>query len=113
MRALTYEQAVEQGLEPRSYAYEPVIGEFEAVLDFKVWGKSVNLQCFFTVPATGERFRVSAFRDEAKRYTPRDGVIDFSEPGIEGSLYRLQVGHNAKGNPAWLAAELVRKSEAA
>ena len=38
MRALTYDQAVEVGLEPRDYAYESVSGEFEAVLDFKVWG---------------------------------------------------------------------------
>lgn len=109
MRALTYDQAVEMGLEPRDYAYDPVIGEFEAVLDFKVWGKSVNLQCFFTVPETGERFRVSAFREDGKHYTPKDGEIDFSEEELEGGLYLLTIGKNKKGRAAWLAAELLRK----
>lgn len=108
MRALTYDQAVELGLEPRDYAYEPVVGEFEATLDFKVWGKSVNLQCFFTVPATGERFRVSAFREDGKHYTPKDGRTDFSEEGLEGGLYRLTIGQNKKGKAAWLGAELIR-----
>lgn len=111
MRALTYDQAVELGLEPRDYAYEPVIGEFEAVLDFKVWGKSVNLQCFFTVPTTGERFRVSAFRDDGKHYTPKDGRLDFSDEGLVGGLYRLKIEKNKRGKAAWLEAELVREAE--
>jgi hypothetical protein len=111
MRALTYDQAVELGLEPREYAYEPVIGEFEATLDFKVWGKSVNLQCFFSVLPTGERFRVSAFRDEAKRYTPKDGRIDFSADGLVEGLFRLKVGQNKKGRAIWLEAELVKAPE--
>ena len=70
--------------------------------------KSVNLQCFFTVPVTGERFRVSAFREDGKHYTPKDENIDFSEEGLEGGLYRLTIGKNKKGRAAWLAAELVR-----
>lgn len=107
MRAMTYEQAVELGLEPRDYAYEPVCGEFEAVLDFKVWGKSVNLQCFFTATATGERFRISAFRKDGKRYTPRDMQIDFADDGFVGGLYRLKVEKNKKGNAAWLSAKLL------
>jgi len=111
MRALTYEQAVEDGLEPREYSYEPILGEYLARLDFKVWGKKLNLQCFFTIPGTGERFRISAFRTDTPRYTPRDGEIDFSEEGNEGNLYRLHVAETPKGKPKWLSAELVKARE--
>ena len=107
MRAMTYDQAVEAGLEPQEYDYEAPEGEYEAVLDFKVWGKSVNLQCFFTALDTDDMFRISAFRGNTTRYTPKDGGIDFSEPGNEGNTYRLRVGRNSKGNVAWLAATLV------
>ena len=62
-RAYSFTGAIEYGLEPKAYRSrlheEPMSSE--ALLDFKVWGKSPNLTCFFQNIRTGEKFRLSTF----------------------------------------------------
>ncbi len=49
--------------------------------------------------------RVDNKRD--RRYTPRDGNIDFSEPGIENGLYLVETVKGKKGLCAWQSAKLL------
>lgn len=106
MRAYGFQSAKE------AFAHcQPVpVGKWSGRLVFKSWGKSVNLHCFFEHADTLELHAISAFRVRGggRRYTPKDGAIDFSEPGIEGGLYTLDVALNGKGNPAWLSAEVAQ-----
>ena len=81
-------------------------GQWVGQLVAKAWGQSVNLVCFFKHMETGEIHRCVAFRNSEKQYTPKDGVVDFSEEGIEGRVYLLKTGLNSKGNPAWHSASL-------
>ena len=85
-RAFSFRGAIDDGLEPREYRSmlheEPM--EVEALLDFKIWGKSPCLTCYFRNIRTGEKFCLTAFdNNRSTRYTPRDNEIDFSEQGIE------------------------------
>jgi len=109
-RGFSYTSAVNSGFEPREYKSmlheNPMTAE--ALLDFKIWGKSPNLTCFFRNIRTGEKFRLSAFdNNHDQRYTPRDKDIDFSEPGIENGLYRVVTVKTKKGLCAWQSAELL------
>ena len=109
-RAFSYSRVVEAGLESREY--RSLIDEApmsaEVLLDFKVWGKAACLTCYFRNIRNGEKFRLTAF-DNARdrRYTPRDGEIDFSEPGIENGLYRVTTVKGRNGKTAWQTAQLL------
>lgn len=110
----SFTSAIASGFEPREYVAmwdkEPM--EAEAVLDFKIWGKHVNLTCYFRDIRTGKKFWLSAFNNARDgRYTPRDGVIDFSEVGIENGLYLIETVKPRKGTSAWVSAKLLLSSE--
>ena len=98
------------GLEPKAYRSrlheEPMSSE--ALLDFKIWGKSPCLTCYFRDIRTGDKFCLSAFDNKHdRRYTPRDKDIDFSEPGIENGLYLVTTMETKKGGSAWATARLL------
>ncbi|MHB2250566.1 hypothetical protein ACX64O_27385 [Pseudomonas fitomaticsae] len=112
-RALSYNAAVEAGLKLSSYEYENVPeGVWAARLDFKVWSNQTaagNLRCYFTSLADNCRYLLSAFRSKqsgSRRYSPKDDGIDFSQPGLDGQTFLLEVGRNAKGNVSWIGAKL-------
>ena len=111
MRAYSYRDAVELGLEPQEYTFINEAMTAEAVLHFKVWGKKWNLQCYFQNIRTGEQFILSAFCGSTKQYTSRDKGIDFSEPDIENSLYQVTTAPNSKGKIAWESATLLIPAE--
>ena len=109
-RAFSFRGAIDDGLEPREYRSmlheEPM--EAEAVLDFKIWGKSPCLTCYFRNIRTGEKFCLTAFDNKrSTRYTPRDNEIDFSEQGIEHGLYHVRTVKTKKGTSAWATAKLL------
>ena len=109
-RAFSFRGAIDDGLEPREYRSmlreEPM--EVEALLDFKIWGKSPCLTCYFRNIRTGEKFCLTAFDNKrSTRYTPRDNEIDFSEPGIEHGLYLVRTVKTKKGTSAWATAKLL------
>jgi hypothetical protein len=81
-------------------------GAWRGRLIFKAWGKKTNLHCFFENLESGKTHSLCAFRsrDGSRRYSAKDGGVDFSEPGIEGRIYELQTGLNRKNNPAWTSA---------
>ncbi len=109
-RGYSFRGAIEYGLEPREYKSmlheEPM--QAEAVLDFKIWGKSPCLTCYFRNIRTGEKFCLTAFDNKrASRYTPRDNDLDFSEVGIEHGLYVVTTVAKKKGGSAWGTASLI------
>ena len=107
MRAYSYKDAVELGLELEKYLFAKEEMTVEAILHFKVWGKKRNVQCFFQDIRTGALFILSAFSGSNQQYTPRDKGIDFSEPDIENSLYRISTASNSKGRIVWESAILL------
>jgi hypothetical protein len=109
-RALAYDAAVDAGLEPRSYAWQGIpLGTWAGRLDFKTWSNTTaqgHLVCYFAAASDGRRYRLSAFRSGTSyRYTPHDGGIDFSEPGLDGCRFLLTVGGTGQKGVVWLAAE--------
>ncbi len=112
-RAYSYAQAISAGLEPSSYDWKDVPeGEWEAKLDFKVWGKSSNLGCYFTRLDNDGKYLLNAFprkqdKSHSNAYVAKDEQFDLAQRGLEGRKFRLKVGRNAKGNTAWLEARLL------
>lgn len=56
IRGLSFTSAIRSGLRP--YEYKSVIEAscLEAILDFKIWGKTSCLGCYFRDISTGEKF---------------------------------------------------------
>lgn len=111
-RAWSYAAAVDAGLDLQSYVWSDIPeGTWAARLDFKVWSNKTaagHLVCYFTALADGRRYRLSAFRSNQpsdRRYTPKDGSVDFSRPGLDGQTFQVTIGRSSKGSVAWLAAE--------
>lgn len=125
MKALSFAQALNLGLHPREYGASVPEGEFIARLDFRMWGKSVNLCCFFTNMEIGEKFSLSAYRSQSGKehivqrpdgkthhaYTPEDGVFDFAEGDLRGQRFRLVMRQGARGKILWSRAELLPVDE--
>ncbi len=72
---LSWNVALEKGYEQRlnPYATDHVpLGEYEAILDFKIWAKKViAICCYFTQKVTGIRFQLTVYRrqkDELYRF---------------------------------------------
>lgn len=124
MGVLSFADVVKSGLEPRKYDAAVPVGELIARLDFRMWGKSVNLRCFFTNLESGEKFSLSAFRThrgehhytlrasgkEISAYTPEDGVIDFAYGEYDGKLFRLVTRQGKRGGVLWASAEMLPES---
>lgn len=105
-RAMTMKQARESGLLSES-DFTPPMGQWTGKLLGKCWGQSVILICFFEDVTSGNKYKLSAFRNDGEHYCPRDNLIDFSEPEIEGQEYFIETGLSSTGKPAWLAASLI------
>ena len=97
---LSWNQAIEQGFEPRDYSYKKEdipIGTHKATLDFKVWAKStVGISCYFTINDTNRKIILTVYRDRTTReYTIKD--TDFRDLNISQE-YAITVKVNSKGN---------------
>jgi hypothetical protein len=101
--------ALDAGLEPRDYQAKPPVGKIIAHLDFKMWGKTPVLRCFFTDQKDGAKFSLTAFRsrDGKNNYMPQDGGIDLSAPGTDRQCYELTTTVNGKGNVVMVSALLL------
>lgn len=99
VRAYSYKSAVENGLNPRTYKVPDEPMDAKAILEFKGYFRNI---------ADGGKFVLYAY-DNAhdRRYTPRDGVIDFSEAGIENGLYRIVTRKTRTGKTTWQSAALL------
>tara|TARA_B100000614_G_C14550499_1_gene493795 strand:+ start:1300 stop:1632 length:333 start_codon:yes stop_codon:yes gene_type:complete len=108
MRGHSFSSAIESGLEPRDYEQNDIReGEYVGVLDFKIWGKSPCLHCYFTL-TNGDKIKLTTFKPRKSSeniYTAQDGAFDFSAEGIEGRSFKLVVGISAKKRVAFRSAE--------
>uniref|UniRef100_UPI004049B9D6 hypothetical protein n=1 Tax=Fulvivirga sp. TaxID=1931237 RepID=UPI004049B9D6 len=95
---LSWNQALEQGLEPREYSWKDVpTGEYQATLDFKIWAKNaVAVSCYFTKIDSNEKIQLTVYRTHTDREYILDGV-DFRDSPTNVA-YKLIIETNSKGN---------------
>lgn len=62
--------------------------------------------------STGEKFVLYAHdKCHSHRYTPKNREFDFSQPGIEGSLFYLVPRKTRTGKTSWQNAKLLLASD--
>lgn len=105
---LSWAKALERGCEPRAYPYtidEVPMGEYEALLDFKIWSQKVmGINCYFTQVETGKKFRLTVYREASYRIRGVD--INFATCPV-GARYKIRVRANQKKNTVFEYAELL------
>jgi hypothetical protein len=111
----TWHIAIEEGLNPGDYSYDPELvplGEFEAILDFKIWSKKVmGINCYFTQRNSDIKFQLTVYRQlGTKEYVIKEGGIDFTISPV-GCLYHLNVEENLKGRVVFQDAIIVTEIE--
>lgn len=125
MNPLSFAQALRLGFQPREYGASVPEGVFEACLDFRMWGKSIGLRCFFSHLETEETFSLVTHRSHLgnahviqrpngkthNAYTPEDGNFDFSEGDYDGIFFRLVTRQGVRGKIVWSSAELLPVDE--
>lgn len=104
-RAMTLKQATEAGW-LSACSFNPPVGDWTGRLLGKCWGKQSNLICFFENIETGIKYQLFAYKNDGY-YGPKNTGVDFSEKGIEGQEYFLEIELNSKGNPKWIDASLI------
>lgn len=98
---MSWKMAIEKGCEPSLYSFNAddiPLGEYEAVLEFKIWAKNtMGISCYFVQKHTGKPFRLTVFRQPAmKAYTLDSGGMSFVESPVNCE-YLLKVSRNRKG----------------
>jgi len=112
-RALSWDDAVDAGFRPDDYQFKQLpIGRCIGALDWKIWGKTPCLACYFTAE-DGSRFRLTAFRARTGPgaghwYTAQDGLLDMSDVEVMvGQRFHIESSVNGKGKPAWISVKPV------
>lgn len=74
-------------------------GRYTLQLDYKAWGKSVSLWCYFTEVDSGMKVAINCFRSrkDNKTYGPQDDSIDFAVAGNQGMLFDAYITLGKKG----------------
>lgn len=105
-RAYTKDELSLCGLE--EYLVPSRFGEFVGVLDYKMWGKSVNIWAFFTLD-NGEKIKLSCFRSSKDEsiYSAQDEKYNFAIIGNEGLEFKLIIDTTKNGNIRFKSAELL------
>jgi hypothetical protein len=107
---LSWSVAVKSGFEMRLYPYafeEVPLGEYEAVLDFKVWAKKIMaIGCYFTHALSGKRFQLTVYCKGTGLYKIEGSTIDFTECPIKRK-YRLKVDADQKKRIVFKSALLI------
>ena len=108
---LSWNAALDIGLDPRKYTYvagEIPLGEFEAVLDFKIWAKKIlAIGCYFTHAVTEQKFQLTVYcKAGVGLYRVEECSIDFTECPI-GRLYRVKVIADQKKKIVFKGAEII------
>jgi len=101
---LSWNVALEKGYEPRLYPYATdhvPLGEYEAILDFKIWAKkAIAICCYFTQKDTGIRFQLTVYRRQKDElYRLDEGDIDFKVCPVN-TVYFISVNMNGKQKSA-------------
>jgi hypothetical protein len=74
--------ALKKGFEPRLYRYSPEdipVGQFEAVLDFKIWAnKILGINCYFTAKDLARKFLLTVYCQPNGLYLIGGNGLDFT-----------------------------------
>lgn len=106
-RAISFSQARKEGLNWAQYEFIDVPDNFEGILEYKVWGKKMNLQLFFRSD-DGNKYLLSAFRNHVnKKYTPRKMVnmhmcSEFIQPGMK---FKITTTKTSEGTVDFIGAK--------
>ncbi|SRR6266496_953242 len=97
---LSWGVALKKGFEPGLYPYtfnEIPLGEYEAVLDCKIWAKTImGINCYFTHVLSGKKFQLTVYCKHRTGIYKIEGCgIDFTQCET-GRLYQLTVLANDK-----------------
>jgi len=111
-KVMSWNVAIENGYNPSLYAFNAddiPFGEYEAVLDFKVWAKNtMGISCHFVQKQTGKKFKLTVFRQPAtKAYTLDSGGMSFVESPVNCN-YLLKVSRNDKGRIVFEKAKIIQ-----
>ena|SRR5579885_744459 len=92
---MSWNVAINKGFEPRLYPYtfeDVPLGEYDAVLDAKIWAKKVmGINCYFTQTNTGRKFQLTVYcKHNSGIYKLEGSSIDFAHCPI-GKNYRIKV----------------------
>ena len=102
---LSWNVALDKGYKPELYPYatESVpLGDYEAVLDFKIWAKkAMAVCCYFTQKGSNVRFQLTVYRRQIdKQYKLDNGDIDFKVSPVN-TIYLINVALNSKQKAAF------------
>jgi len=109
---LSWGVALDKGFEPSEYPYtidKVPLGEYEAILDFKIWAKKVmGICCYFTQVVSGKKFQLTVYcKGRTGAYKIIEGCgIDFTSCPI-GTAYKIKVGANEKKKIVFEKAALI------
>jgi len=108
---LSWHVALDHGYEPRLYPYianDIPVGEYTAMLDFKIWAKkAMAVCCYFTQINTDKKFQLTVFRRQKdKLYMLNEGDVDFKFCDIN-SQYSITVLLNDNGKIVFKKASFV------
>lgn len=91
----------------KSYKRLQEEGKFLVTLKFRVWGKSMNLGCYFQTDE-GSRFYLYAWRIKGgvrdEQYCPRDSEPNFAEVE-DDTRWLIETKKSRNGNIYWSTAE--------
>jgi hypothetical protein len=94
---MSWKEALKKGYEPRLYPFsfgQVPIGEYNAVLDFKIWAKKImGINCYFTQADTGIKFQLTVYCGGIGIY--RIGNVNFANC-LTGCSYKIHVLANEK-----------------
>lgn len=111
INVLSFNQAIENGCEPREFSYSKNIvpkGTFKANLEFKIYAKKlVGITCYFSLELTGTQIALTVYRQKDRVYRIPGSDIDFKTCPID-ELYEITIGENGKGNIKFSNARLVQ-----
>lgn len=97
---LAFNTAINNGYNPRDYSYQATdipTGEYHVTLDFMIWANKVpGVDLFCTLTQTGQRIRITVFRDQEEEYRLQNVYV----PDLPiGSTLALQVELNGRNKP--------------
>jgi hypothetical protein len=96
----TFNKAINSDYHPSAYSYDKEdipTGEYDVTLDFMIWANKVSgIDLFCTVRQTGQKIRLTVFRDKEEIYLLHD--VDVRQLRY-GSGLTIQVEVNGRDKP--------------
>lgn len=98
---LSWATVLAKGYQPGLYPYEPdkvPTGEYDAVLDFKIWAKKImGISCYFTQSETEIKFQLTVYcTQKTGRYAVGEPEIDFTQCPVN-QCYHVHVSRKENG----------------